>query len=86
MSYMGKLLSTDSSSNDETLNAFYGFRIDTLTGSLYVDVIDDDTMVIKLPDPNYIKDVDDYRDFFWQKQSDATFQWGQNGHLEVKYT
>ena len=69
---------------DNISSTFYGFKIDVATGNLTFDKIDDDTMVIKLPDTNYVRDVDDYRDHFWSSIN-IEYQWGDNGHLEVKY-
>jgi hypothetical protein len=82
MAYIGEPPSTANA--DKARQTFYGFKVDVATGNLSVDKIDDDTMTIKLPDTDYIRDINDYRDFYWS-QIDTIFQWGQQGHLEVKY-
>jgi hypothetical protein len=46
---------------------FYGFKFDVKTGNLEIHLIDDDTMIINLPDDNII-DLDTYLYHFWSKQ------------------
>jgi hypothetical protein len=67
---------------DHSHQTFYGFKLDKSTGNLSVHVIDDGA--VKLPDSNHILDDDDYKDYFWS-QSNLTYQWGSNGHIEVVY-
>ena len=56
---------------------FYGFKLKT-TGDLNVDVINDGTTPVRLPDENII-DPEDYKQWFWSNAT-VTFR-GDNGHL-----
>ena len=56
---------------------FYGFKLKT-TGDLNVDVINDGTTPVRLPDENII-DPEDYKQWCWSKAT-VTFRW-DNGHL-----
>jgi hypothetical protein len=80
MSYIGAQPADAPSLSHQT---FYGFKYNPATGSLVVDIIDDDTKVIKLPDPN-ILDMEDYTDHFWS-QDGVSYGWGNNGHIKVIY-
>lgn len=63
---------------------FYGFRLNPDTGGLDVEVIDDDSQAVVLPDlQDKILDKYSYKHWVWSKNS-LQFQWGNNGHLQVK--
>tara|TARA_R100001377_G_C3168549_1_gene102197 strand:- start:114 stop:359 length:246 start_codon:yes stop_codon:yes gene_type:complete len=80
MSYIGAQPTDTPSLSHQT---FYGFKYNVATGNLTIDVIDDDTKVIKLPDPS-ILDAEDYTDHFWS-QDGVSYGWGNNGHIKVIY-
>jgi hypothetical protein len=61
---------------------FYGFRFNPDTGGLEVEVINDGSPVA-LPDEGII-DKYDYRQWVWSRDT-LKFQWGNNGHLQVKF-
>ncbi len=61
---------------------FYGFRLDLATGNLNVEKINDGSPVV-LPQENVI-DANDYKQWVWTRDTLA-FQWGNNGHLMVKF-
>jgi hypothetical protein len=56
---------------------FYGFKLYT-TGDLHIDVIDDGTTPVRLPDDNII-DPEDDKAWVWSK--DTIRLRGDNGHL-----
>lgn len=58
-------------------HTFYGFKLYT-TGDLNVDVINDGTTPVRLPDDNII-DPEDYKAWVWSKDT-LRFRW-DNGHL-----
>lgn len=60
--------------------AFVGFRQDSTTGNLNIEIVEDDTPVF-LPDDIIIR-VDDYRAHFWTKKN-LEFSWSTTrpGHL-----
>ena len=63
---------------------FYGFRLNLDTGHLNVEVItptDGDPVV--LPQDGLF-DKADYRQWVWSRDT-LRFQWGNNGHLQVKF-
>jgi hypothetical protein len=63
---------------------FYGFQLNPDDGGLVIDMIDDGTKVIKLP--NLQDDIIDkyaYKHWVWSDHL-LQFQWGDNGHLQVK--
>jgi len=62
---------------------FYGFKIEPKTGNLEIHLIDDDTMIINLPDDNII-DLDTYLYHFWSKQLLDFSIDVNNGHLYMK--
>jgi len=62
---------------------FYGLKFDVKTGNLEVHIIDDDTMLINLPDDNII-DLDTYLYHFWSKQLLDFSINTENGHLYMK--
>ena len=57
---------------------FYGVRLKQ-TGDLNVDVINDGTTAVVLPDDNVI-DPEAYKTWFWSADT-ITFRWGEHGHL-----
>lgn len=61
---------------------FYGFRLDPATGNLNVEKINDGSPVA-LPQDNSI-DANDYKQWIWTRDT-LTFEWGNNGHLMVKF-
>jgi hypothetical protein len=63
---------------------FYGFKLSGETGNLDLQIIDDDSVAIKLPDlQDDIVDKDDYKHWVWSQNS-LQFQWTDDGHLQVK--
>jgi len=61
---------------------FYGFRLDLATGNLNVEKINDGSPV-SLPQDDVI-DPNDYKQWIWTRDT-LDFQWGNNGHLMVKF-
>jgi len=61
---------------------FYGFRLDPDTGNLNIEVINDGVTPVVLPQDNII-DKYDYKQWLWTRDT-IKFQWGNNGHLQVK--
>ena len=61
---------------------FYGFRLDNATGNLQVEIINDGSPVV-LPQDGVI-DPNDYKSSVWS-QDTLRFQWGNSGHLQVKF-
>jgi hypothetical protein len=60
---------------------FYGFRYNSLTGHLDVEVINDGSEV-KLPQEGYI-DPDDYKQWAWS-QNTIDFEFKNSGHLLIR--
>jgi len=61
---------------------FYGFRFNPDTGNLDIEIINDGSPVV-LPDENIIDKLD-YSQWVWSRDT-LKFQWGNNGHLQVKF-
>lgn len=61
---------------------FYGFRLDPDSGNLNIEIINGESPVV-LPQDNAI-DKYDYKQWVWT-QDTLQFQWGSNGHLQVKF-
>ena len=66
---------------DLSNKTFYGFRLDPDTGNLNVEVINDGTSAVVLPQDDII-DKYDYKQWVWS-QNTLDFQWDK-GHLQVK--
>lgn len=60
---------------------FYGFRLDSSTGNLTLDILDGDTAV-SLPQDNII-DPDDYKHWIWSTDT-LELTWGMKGHLHMR--
>lgn len=60
---------------------FYGFRLTPDNGNLDIEVLDGDVPV-SLPVP-YIIDKNDYKQWFWSKDT-VQFYWGAGGHLLMR--
>lgn len=58
---------------------FHGFRLDPNTSDLNVEIINDGTTVVSIPDNN-TTDPTAYKHWFWSADT-ITFRWGDNGHL-----
>jgi hypothetical protein len=67
--------------SDLANKTFYGFRLDPDTGNLNVEVINDGTSAVVLPQDDII-DKYDYKQWVWS-QNTLDFQWDK-GHLQVK--
>lgn len=67
--------------SDLSNKTFYGFRLDPDTGNLNVEVINDGTSAVVLPQDDII-DKYDYKQWVWS-QNTLDFQWDK-GHLQVK--
>jgi hypothetical protein len=63
---------------DET---FYGFRVDSKTSSLTVEVISGESPIV-LPQEGFI-DSEDYKQWLWSRNAHQ-FDWSATGHLRVK--
>jgi hypothetical protein len=61
---------------------FYGFRFNPDTGNLEVEIINDGSPVA-LPAEGII-DKYDYKQWVWSRDT-LKFQWGNRGHLQVKF-
>jgi len=62
---------------------FYGFRLNPDNGNLEVNMIDDDSEAVQLPNlQDEIIDKYAYKHWVWS-QNALQFQWS-NGHLQVK--
>jgi hypothetical protein len=64
--------------------AFHGFKLNK-QGDLNIEVITDDTDIVKLPDDTIIDD-NDYKHWFWTDDT-ITYQWDtttRQGHLLMK--
>jgi hypothetical protein len=68
--------------NDLADKTFYGFRLDPNTGNLDIEIINDETPVV-LPEDGNINKYD-YKQWIWTRDT-LRFQWGNNGHLQVKF-
>lgn len=62
-------------------DAFYGFRLDPITGHLNVEVIAAGTDVIQLPQEGVI-DPNDYVNWMWSPAT-LQFDFAPNGHLKM---
>jgi hypothetical protein len=63
---------------------FYGFRLNPDNGNLEVNMIDDDSEAVQLPNlQDEIIDKYAYKHWVWS-QNALQFQWSTNGHLQVK--
>lgn len=58
---------------------FHGFRLNHGNGGLDIEIINDGTTVVSIPDNNTI-DPNAYKHWFWSADT-ITFRWGDNGHL-----
>lgn len=58
---------------------FHGFRLTHVDGNLSIDIIDDGTTVVELPQDDII-DPNAYKHWFWSA-STISYRWGNNGHL-----
>jgi hypothetical protein len=67
--------------SDLSNKTFYGFRLDPDTGNLNVEIINDGTSAVVLPQDDII-DKYDYKQWVWS-QNTLDFQWDK-GHLQVK--
>jgi hypothetical protein len=61
--------------------SFYGFRLNPDNGQLTVEVVNDGTSAVVLPQDS-ILDKYDYKQWLWS-QNALNFQWDK-GHLQVK--
>lgn len=62
---------------------FHGFKLDHATGNLTIDVIDDDTEVIRLPQEGVI-DPEDYKAYFWTRDT-IKYSIDSKGHLIARH-
>lgn len=60
---------------------FYGFKLDK-QGDLTVEIINDGTTVVSLPEEDIIDD-DDYKHWFWSSDT-INFYFDENGHLVMR--
>jgi hypothetical protein len=65
----------------DTTATFYGIRVDS-TGNMKIDVINDDTMPVVLPQQDAI-DPNDYKGYFWDPKT-IQYEFASNGHLRMK--
>lgn len=65
--------------DDPAIQKFFGFKLNPDDGGLNVQMIDDNTVPIKVPDPEMI-DKYDYKHWIWSRHT-LKFSWGNNGHL-----
>ena len=64
--------------------SFYGFRLDPDTGNLNIEIIAaGDGDPVTLPQDGVV-DKYDYKQWVWSRDT-IRFQWGNNGHLQVKF-
>lgn len=63
--------------------AFYGLKVDSLS-NLSIDIIKtNDSDPVILPDPNFARDPNAYKQYFWSADA-ITFRMNKNtGHLEM---
>lgn len=62
---------------------FYGFRLNVDTGHLNIEVISPlDGSLVALPQDG-VYDKADYQQWVWSRDT-MQFQWGNNGHLQVR--
>jgi hypothetical protein len=81
---MAVIEGADSFPDDIKNKTFYGFQLNPDNGGLEIDMIDDGTKAITLP--NLQDDIIDkyaYKHWVWSDHV-LQFQWGNNGHLQVK--
>lgn len=64
-------------------STFHGFKLDAKTGNLTIDVIDDDSVPVKLPQEGII-DPDDYKASFWTRDT-IKYSFDPKGHLIAKH-
>jgi hypothetical protein len=63
-------------------DVFYGFRLDSTTGHLNIEVIGNGAGVVQLPQPGQIDPLD-YKQWLWTPDT-LQFQFNStNGHLEM---
>ena len=63
---------------------FYGFKLNPVNGDLTVEIINDGTTPVMIPDPENIGG-DDYRQHFWSVDS-IEFQFNHaTGHLQMVF-
>ena len=62
---------------------FHGFKLDHATGNLTIDIIDDDSVPIKLPQEGVL-DPDDYKAHFWTRDT-IKYSIDSNGHLIARH-
>lgn len=67
--------------SDLANKTFYGFRLNPDNGQLTVELINDGTSAVVLPQDDII-DKYDYKQWVWS-QNTLDFQWDK-GHLQVK--
>ncbi len=60
---------------------FYGFKLDK-QGDLTVEIINDGTTVVSLPEDDIIDD-NDYKHWFWSSDT-INFYFDENGHLVMR--
>ena len=69
---------------DYANKTFYGFKLIQATRQLDIDVINDDTVTVNLPDTTYILAPNQYVTWVWSTDV-YQFRWGANGHLEMVF-
>lgn len=62
---------------------FHGFKLDHATGNLTIDIIDDDSVPIKLPQEGVL-DPEDYKASFWTRDT-IKYSIDSNGHLIARH-
>jgi hypothetical protein len=62
---------------------FHGFKLDHSTGNLTIDIIDDDTMAVKLPQEDVL-DPEAYKSFFWTRDT-IKYSFDSKGHLIARH-
>jgi hypothetical protein len=63
---------------------FYGFRPTQKTGNLDIEIINDGTTTVSLPEPGYIIGPNEYAAWIWSTGT-YQFRWGSKGHLEMVF-
>ena len=66
---------------DFAKQAFYGFRLNPLTGGLTIEVIFNGNGVVSLPSESEVKQ-DDYKQWLWSDNT-LEFNFNSSGHLEM---
>jgi hypothetical protein len=69
---------------DYANKTFYGFKLIQATGQLSIDVINDGTATVSLPQSTYILAPNQYVSWVWSTDV-YQFRWGTNGHLEMVF-